>query len=83
MKVRAFAVFDVKAQVYMPPFFFAERGQGHRQFFDIVQNKDHPIGLHPEDYSLFEVGQYDDATGLLEPYKGPELVCTALQCVKE
>ncbi len=80
MRSRAFSVYDVKAKAYLPPFFFTEIGQATRVFTDAVNDGVHMFSKHPEDYSLFEIGLYDDSTALLEPY-GPELVVSALQVV--
>ncbi len=79
MRHRAFSIFDQKAKAYMTPFFMGEVGMATRTFTDMVNSPDHMIAKHPEDYVLFEVGQFDDTTGLLSAYDGPELVVTALQ----
>jgi len=81
MRVRSFAVYDTKAKAYLPPFFFSEVGQAHRLFSDAVNDPKHVFGTHPEDYSLFEIGLYDDVTAKLEPF-GPELIVTGLQVVR-
>ncbi len=82
MRLRAFSIFDQKAKAYMSPFFMSEVGMATRSFTDMVNKDDHPLGAHPEDYVLYEVGQFDDSTGLLAAYDGPELVITALQVVQ-
>ena len=82
MRHRAFCIFDQKAKAYMTPFFMSEVGMATRSFTDMVNKEDHPLASHPEDYVLFEVGQFDDTTGLLSAYDGPELVVTALQVVR-
>jgi len=79
MRLRAFSIFDQKAKAYMSPFFMSEVGQATRSFTDMVNSSEHVLQKHPEDYVLFEVGQFDDASGLLSAYDGPELVVTALQ----
>ncbi len=78
MRHRVFTVFDQKALAYLPPFCLPERGQATRAFSDMINNPKHAFGLHPEDYVLFEVANFDDLTGLMEPFQGPELVATAL-----
>ncbi len=81
MRHRAFSIYDQKAKAYMTPFFMGEVGMATRAFSDMVQSPDHQIAKHPEDYVLYEVGQFDDTEGVLSAYAGPELVITALQCV--
>ncbi len=80
MKLRVFSVFDVKAKAYLPPFFMPEQGQATRVFSDCVNKPDHQFGAHPSDYSLFEIGDFDDNSGQLVPCN-PVLVCQGLSCV--
>ncbi len=65
MNHRIFVVFDSKARAYLPPFFMPEAGQAIRAFGDMVNSKDHAFGQHPEDYTLFEIGTFDDREGKL------------------
>lgn len=65
MKLLAFAVFDDKAEAYMPPFFVAAPGQAIRLFTDECKNSESPVGKHPADYRLYRIGSYDDAGGVL------------------
>ncbi len=60
MNHRIFVIFDAKARAYLPPFFLPEAGQATRAFSDMVNNPEHQFGLHPEDYTLFEIGTFDD-----------------------
>ena len=34
-----------------------------RQFQDIANDRQHPVGQHPEDYVLFLVGEDDERSG--------------------
>lgn len=56
-----FTVYDVKAEVYMPPFFVPTIGLATRAFADCVNSKDHQFGKHPHDYTLFQLGSFDDS----------------------
>jgi len=64
--MKIFTVFDGPANAYLPPFFFHAAGQAVRAFTDSANDDQHLIGKHPADYTLFEVGTYDDATGIFE-----------------
>lgn len=61
-----FTVHDSKAKVYGVPFFLHEEGMAIRTFSDMVNDPSHAFGKHPEDYTLFYVGKYDDSNGQLE-----------------
>ncbi len=60
------AIFDVKADCYLPPFFAPALAHGMRTFSDFANDLDTPIGMHPSDYTLFHLGTFDKTTGLLE-----------------
>lgn len=79
MKFKIFSVFDVKAKAYLPPFFLPEEAMAVRTFKDCANDKAHAFGLHPEDYSLFRLGEFDSLSGELFPEN--ECVYTALALV--
>lgn len=56
-------VFDKATMAYMRPWAALSTGQAIRVFEDEVQNPGSEIGRHPEDYALFKVGTFNDATG--------------------
>lgn len=80
MKMNVYSIFDVASGVYLRPFMMQSDGQATRAFKDIATDADHDIGKHPEDYSLFRVGIFDDNKGTLIP-ENPECLCTALEMV--
>ena len=82
MILKAYTVFDVAAGVYDRPFFAHSDKVALRSFADIAVNKDHPIGQHPEDYSLFAIGEYDDNTGVIKG-RDRECLATALEMVSQ
>lgn len=63
MKIKVFSVFDVAAGIYQQPFFARSSGEAMRSFCDICGDVKHPLGQHPEDYTLFAVGYWDDKSG--------------------
>ena len=66
---KVFTVFDSKIGSYCAPFFLKARGEAIRSFVDTAQGKDSLISSHPEDFTLFELGEFDDlnATFVLHP----------------
>jgi len=57
---------DLAAQAFGRPAFVPSVGVAVRSFSDEV-NRDHPdnqMFSHPSDFELYEVGQFDDATGV-------------------
>ena len=68
MKHKVFAVYDEKAKAYLTPFFLPEAGMAKRTFGDCVNDPQHQFGLHPADYTLFELAVWNLETGVLHPH---------------
>ncbi len=66
MNVLLFTVYDEKAQVFTTPFFVATVGIATRAFSDAINSPDHQFGKHPQDYTLFKLGTFDDNTAELK-----------------
>jgi len=60
MKHKIFTVYDSKAKAYITPFFLHEDGMALRVFGDCINDTTHQFGKHPEDYTLFEIGTWED-----------------------
>lgn len=65
MKQIIFAIHDGKAMAYLPPFFLHSEGMAKRSFGDCIADENHQFGKHPEDYTLFKIGEFDDARGVI------------------
>lgn len=63
---KVFCIYDDKAKAYLAPFFLPEMGMAVRAFSDCVNDPKHNFGLHPEDYTLFCAGTFDDRSGKFE-----------------
>lgn len=80
MKLKAFSVFDEKAQAYVAPFFMPEMAMAARVFGDAINNPEHDFGRHPEDYTLFLIGEFDVLTGTISPHeRGVSLMLNGVQ----
>ena len=66
MKQGLYAIFDRASGVYDGPLRGQADGVVVRQFCDLAVSEDHPVAQHPEDYTLFKVGEFNDGTGELE-----------------
>lgn len=61
-----FAVRDVKAGYFLPPFLLLSDGEALRAFEEATLNNQTPIAQHPEDYMLFRLGDFDEITGQIK-----------------
>jgi len=80
MKKILVAVRDSKADYYGAPVAADSRSIAIRQFLDLARDKNTQIGLHPEDFALFCVGEFDIATGMIECC-APSHLCNATEAV--
>lgn len=65
MLYKAFSVYDNKAMMFNAPFFMPHVGMAIRALTDLVNDPSTSISRHPADYTLIEIGTYDDETGVL------------------
>lgn len=78
---KIFSVFDSKVGSYCAPFFLKARGEALRSFIDTAQGKDSLISTHPEDFTLFELGEYDDSSAKFIIYDTPVSLGVALELI--
>lgn len=67
MKLLILAIRDAKSQLYGNPLFFVTKGAAVRAFSDVINDGKSDYAKHPEDYSLWQLGTYDDQTGDIAP----------------
>lgn len=65
---KIFTIYDEKAKAYLPPFHLPESGQAIRSFKDCINSPDHQFGKNPEDYTLFTLGHFNDATASINEH---------------
>ena len=74
MLLKVCAVKDSAADAFGRPFFVPTIGLAMRSFIDEVNNRESPFNAHPDDYTLYEIGDFDDNTGLLFSLDTPRQV---------
>jgi hypothetical protein len=65
MKSNAYAVYDLKAEVFWPPTLFKNDAEASRVFKHFREDPSSAIHKNPEDYQFYYVGTFDDSTGML------------------
>jgi hypothetical protein len=73
MILNVYSVYDKKAQSYLTMFCRSHDGEALRSFADDVSNANSPFAKHPEDYSLYKLGQFNSITGELIGHKSKPL----------
>lgn len=82
MIYKVFVIYDMKAESYGTPIFMKSKGEFLRSFMDAVNADNSYLNKHPDDYYAFEVGEYDDANGIVVNYDERVSLGCALQYLK-
>jgi len=82
MILKMFSVFDSKAGVFAQPFFTHNNLTATREFADSVNNPESRFNKHPEDFTLFACGEYDDTKGLVIPLHTPQSLGLAAEFIR-
>ena len=68
MIFKIFVVYDSKAGFYNKPFFEQSTGLAVRGFSDACNDKDTQLFKHASDFTLFEIGEFDSQSGVIDMY---------------
>jgi len=73
MVEKVFCVYDSKAEAYMRPFLDQSTGAAMRSFSDEVNSdsKESMLATHPEDFTAFELGSWDDEKSVFDLHITP------------
>ena len=82
MIVKVFSIWDEKVKAFRFPFFAQSTGQAIRMFMEASNDLKTEIGKYPQDFTLFEHGEFDDESGSLFQEKTPVSLGLALVFVE-
>lgn len=83
MLLKVYSVYDSKVGAYLPPIYFRSKGEAIRSFSTAAQDAKHDFGKYGEDYTLFELGEWDDNNGKFNSHLTPIPVGKAIEFVKD
>lgn len=72
--LQAFAIKDLKADVFMSPFFCGNARDAIRNATVEAQNPESLLCKFSGDFALFHIGTFDANVGMLQPVQHPVLV---------
>ena len=73
MKIELYTIYDSKSGVYNKPFYQLNDDVCRRTASDLLMGET-DIAMHPEDFSLFHLGNYNDERAKFELLDAPRLV---------
>jgi len=82
MQMKIYTIYDSKAEAYLQPFFMQSNGAAIRAFTDLANDPQHVFGKHPEDYTLFDIGVYDESTAAIVSNATPISLGVAINYLK-
>lgn len=72
-------VFDSKVAAFLRPFYAQTKGSAIRDFSDAVNDIAHQFHRHAEDYTLFELGTFDDHNCKFDLHDPPISIGTGVE----
>lgn len=81
MILKIFTVYDSKIGAYLPPIYLQSTGHAMRQFEDSVNEEGHAFNKHPADYTIFELGSFDDSNSQFTLLDAKVPLATAVECL--
>ena len=76
---KIYTVFDHKAEAYLPPFYMQTKGTAIRSFTESCNDHTTTFHKYPEDFTLFELGEFDDQTSTFDLHLSPEPIGKAIE----
>lgn len=83
MILQVFSIFDSNIKAYMPPFFVNHRGEATRGFEELANDSKTNICKYAQDFFLFELGVFDNASGEFTLLTNPNSLGCALTFKKQ
>lgn len=80
MIYKVYSIFDNAIKAYMPPVCYRSKGEMLREISNVINSQNgNGISLHPADYFIFEIGEYDDSNASFTLYDAPDKVGCAIE----
>ena len=74
MKLSVYSIHDSAAKAFIQPFFMHNDGLAIRAFQGNVNSKEpNNISEHPDQFTLYKIGEFDDSTGQIITYQPESL----------
>lgn len=82
MNLNLYSCYDSKAKAWTLPFFMSVTDSIHRAWTDVCNDPSSKFAQHPDDYSLFHIGEFNCLTGGTTIYESKQSIGLARHFVK-
>lgn len=80
--MKIYTIRDAKANAYLQPFFCLTEPEARRSFAALVMDPKSMPGMFPDDFDLYELGEYKGTDGLIFPNETPRHIMKAISVEK-
>lgn len=77
MKLLVYSIFDSKVNDFSNPFYMHAEGEAVRGFTEVANDPSTKIYKYAEDYTLFQLGEFDSVSGQLTSLITPKSILLA------
>lgn len=81
--MKIYCVYDSKVKSFGTPFFFKNNGEALRGFSEVANDQKTQIGKYPADFTLFEMGEYDEYIAKFNIFSAPVSLACAIEFVSQ
>lgn len=81
--MKLFTVYDSKTECYGKPFCLTTKGEALRGFADVANDPQTQLCKYPADFTLFELGDWDDSNAQFSIHEAKINLGTAIEFKKE
>lgn len=81
--MKLYSIFDSRAEKWSAPMALDNVASAFRGFDQAVNDPSTDLNRYAEDYTLFELAEFDEVDGVLKPYESPISVAKAIGLRKE
>lgn len=82
MTLKMFSIYDSKCEAFIQPFFSQATGSAIRSFETAVNEEGHAFNSNAGDYTLFELGEFEQNTAAFNILATPLNLGVAIQFLK-
>lgn len=79
---KVYAIYDSGVSTWMKPIFAKNNGEILRSFMEACNDVNTQFSKYPSDYTLFELGTFDDDKCLFDLFVSPSRLAVAIEMVK-
>mgnify|MGYP000193081883 CR=1 FL=1 len=80
--MKLFSLYDSVAEIYTKPFFIKSTPEAIREFTSEANNPQSKLYQHAQDFTVYEIGEYDEHTGEIQTCIPMKKICSVNELKK-